>query len=168
MNTATDHRSHVAAAAFLLRWAAVATLLLSVPAVATPPDTLEAQDLVGIWKMCFEPGLEDLYEPSEGYLAILPNGTYLEIRLDCCHRNPRSESNTYRVEGNSVVFNNVRVDGSEYSISRELVRSVSAVPFDDLRGEPVVADALKVGKTLDYAYCRLYPSPDDDQSTTSM
>ncbi len=142
-------------------------LLLSSTCLSAQPEDLEINDLVGVWKMCFEPGLEDLYEPSEGYLAFSPDGTYIEIRWDCCADHLEGEASTYSVDGEVVRLKNVRNDGSEYSRSFRLVRSVSVVLFDDLHGEPLVMDALQIGKDLNYSFCRVYPNGSLDSGKTS-
>ena len=115
-------------------------------------------EVVGIWKMCFEPDLADLYEPSTGYLVLLPDGRYFEMREDCCDGDgPRPETNAYRVEGRSVLLESARPDGTTYERRFELVERGRVVLFDDLYGEPVEVPVLKIGSDLNYGFARIYP-----------
>jgi len=118
---------------------------------------LSRDGLAGVWKMCFEPGLEELDEPSEGFLVLLPNGIFYEIRWDCCVDAPASTVGEFTVEGHRVVFEPERDEESESSITRTYDPAESAVFFDDLTAQPAETEALVVGSTLDYAYCRVYP-----------
>ncbi len=124
-------------------------------------------DLTGVWKMCYEPGLEDVDEPSEGYLVFLPGQRYFELRDDCCREQgePVSrELGRYRVDRDSVHLEKTRLDGQRYDVRSEqrleLVDRATVVLFDDLYGEAIDAPVLKVGRSLNYGFAKVYPRPE--------
>jgi hypothetical protein len=131
-------------------------LLLCVRLAADPP----AFDFVGVWQMCYEPGLEDVSEPSEGYLVLMPDFTYFELREDCCleeGQTRESNAGTYRIEGSIVALSSKRTDGERYDRRLELVREAPIVLFDDLHGVAQLRPVLKIGRNLNYGFAKVYP-----------
>jgi hypothetical protein len=133
-----------------------------ISALLRPPLVAESStfDLVGVWQMCFEPGLEDVYEPSEGYLVLMPDYTYFELREDCCLEEgeaPTHEAGTFRVEGSAVVLDSKRADGEPYERRFELVHEVPVVLFDELHGPALPRPVLRVGRNLNHGFAKVYP-----------
>ena len=125
--------------------------LASQPATGNPQQIREA-DVVGIWKMCYEPGLPGVSEPSSGYLVLMPGGRYFEMSLDCCENPaPVQRSGTYTVSTDSVVLQGWK--------ALRYVRAATVVLFDDLKGTPVVHPVLAHERDLNYGFARIYPAP---------
>ena len=142
------------------RLAVVLLLGLLCPAVA---GAASADDLVGVWKMCFEPGLPGVDEPSEGYLVLLPDQRYFEMRVDCCALEEDSVGRklfSYRVDGDVVVLNGTNMYGRPTERRFTIVTDAEVVFFDDLDGPPVRATVLKIGRDLSYGFARVYPLTD--------
>ena len=120
----------------------------------------------GIWKMCYEPGLEMVDEIDTGYLVLMPGGRYYEVSEACCTavgdpEPPYWELGDYEIEsGGSVVLHGHRYDGSAIAHRLDHRLAVLAVFFDDPRGEPVQAEVLTAGESIDYGWCRAYPGPE--------
>jgi hypothetical protein len=114
------------------------------------------QGLEGVWKKCYEPGLEDVDEIDTGYLVLGPGGRYTELSWGCCDTPPSWQSGPYRAEGETVTFGWRRHDGTAYESTLTLRRG-AAVFFDDLKSEPRRVEALTASGDLNYAWCRVYP-----------
>ncbi len=139
--------------------------LLGADEVAAP---LEEKDVVGFWKLSYEPGLRDVLEPSQGYRAILPAGQYYEMTHSYCGEDAsdsRGRLERYRFEGQFIFFEHERWDGKKYEIRSRLLRQAKVVLFDDLDGPPVTTDVLVVDDgdepvSLNYAFAKIfYPEP---------
>lgn len=133
-----------------------AFLLLSAAAPSLAVD-LVVEDVAGIWKECYEPGLPNVDEIDEGYLVLLPTGTYYEVGLACCDQEVHSTVDTFEVRGDHLVLQATRTDGSRYQRELVWVPEARVVFFDDPEAEPVVTEALRPGDDLNYAFCRIYP-----------
>ncbi len=126
--------------------------LLALQAAAAPPPQVSAPDVVGVWKMCYEPGLAGVSEPSSGYLVLMPDRRYFEMRLDCCEdRKPTTRSGTYTLTGNTVVI-------PGWATLR-LIPAANVVLFDDLKGAPRQLPVLAHERGLNYGFARVYPAP---------
>ncbi len=158
MRARAGHATSGSAAAVAL----AAALALAGWAAPAPPAGAAGRDVVGIWKMCFEPGLPGVDEPSDGYLVLLPDRRYVELRVDCCPEPgapPSSQLGTYRVEGESVVLRPEGSSGASSARRFTVVESAAVVLFDDLQGRPREATVLKIGPDLSYGFARIYPAP---------
>ena len=116
----------------------------------------EPTDVTGFWKLCYEPDLQDLYEPSDGYLALLPDGQFYEVRSDCCGE-PGFEDSASQTVGLYTLdpqHSRLHLDDDR---SFHLRSDVTAVLFDALDSPISGLTALQSGDTLDYSYCRVYP-----------
>lgn len=116
----------------------------------------------GIWKLCYEPGLPEVYEIAEGFLVLMPDGRYYEVSESCCHDGedpppPYWTMGSLTVTEDLVVFERERFDGTSYQSRFRHVRDVRAVYFDGLGVEPSRVDALMSGDNLNYSWCRAYP-----------
>ncbi len=125
-------------------------------------DERPVSGLEGVWKLCYEPGLPDVYEIDEGFLILMPDGRYCQVSESCCYDGegpepPFWDLGTYTVESDTVVFDHKRFDGTPYQIRLRLLRRVSAVFFDDPQSDPVEVDAMVFGENLNYSWCRVYP-----------
>lgn len=115
----------------------------------------------GIWKECYEPGLEQVVEIDSGYLVLMPAGRYYAVSASCCDiEGPNWELGDYEVEAEGIVLHRRRNDGTAVTIRLRHRPAVRAVFFDDPRGEPVQAEALTAGDSIDYGWCRAYPGPE--------
>lgn len=115
--------------------------------------------------MCYEPGLEQVDEIDSGYLVLMPRGRYYEVSESCCATGddpepPYWELGDYEVEAGGIVLHGHRYDGTPQEIRLHHRAAVPAVFFDDPRGEPVQAEALAAGESIDYGWCRAYPGPE--------
>ena len=71
------------------------------------------------------------------------------------------ELGDYEIEpGGSVVLRGRRYDGSAIAHRLDRRLAVLAVFFDDPLGEPVQAEVLTAGESIDYGWCRAYPGPE--------
>jgi quercetin dioxygenase-like cupin family protein len=118
----------------------------------------------GIWKRCYEPGLERVTEIDSGYLVVLPDLRFYELGASCCHgpsgpQPPFGSLGTYTLAGDGVTLSAKRNDGSRYEIPLRYRASARAVFFDSPRSAPIDVEALLPGDDLDYAWCRVYPEP---------
>ena len=123
----------------------------------------------GVWKLCYEPGLPDVYEISEGFLILMPEGRYYEVSESCCYDGegpppPYWEMGSFTVTDDLVVFEHKRFDGSAYQTRLRHVRDVRAVFFDGPEKEPSSVDALMSGDNLNYSWCRIYPTMENNKS----
>lgn len=107
----------------------------------------------GIWKMCYEPGLEQVVEIDSGYLVLMPGGRYYDVSASW-------ELGDYEVEAEGIVLHRRRNDGTPVTVRLRHRPAVRAVFFDDPRGEPVQAEVLAAGESIDYGWCRAYPGPE--------
>jgi len=113
-------------------------------------------DVAGIWKLCYEPDLHDLYEPSDGYLALLPDGQFYEVRTDCCGEPDFDDPASQRIGLYTIDPESSRLhldDGRSFVLRSD----VTAVLFDALDSPVSGLMALQLGDSLNYAYCRVYP-----------
>ncbi|HEX7706209.1 MAG TPA: hypothetical protein VF701_07095 [Thermoanaerobaculia bacterium] len=136
----------------------------SVLTEAEPPnDRVTEEKIVGFWRIAYEPseaGRKKVYEPSEGYLLLMPNGTFFEIREDCCDGPvvmpaPR----TYRIERDSVVLSLLRNDGTEYD-ARLQYRGLAVVAFREGGAgfRTKKSHVLAVNpSSLNYCWAKVYP-----------
>lgn len=139
-------------------------MLLMVPAaaIAQPPEA-SVGGFEGVWKMCYSPGLEGVYEIDEGYLVLMPNGDYYSVGESCCHleedpKPPFWKRNTYRVEGTTVVLRSETWVDTVVERRLTLREDQSSVLFDEPRAEPEPRDVLAGGGDgINYGYCRVYP-----------
>ena len=130
----------------------LALQILASQSTTAPSSQIGESSVVGVWKMCFEPGLPGVDEPSSGYLILMPGGRYYEMRLDCCeNEEPYKHSGTYSVKENAVVI-------SGWTTLR-FVPSARVVLFDDLGGTPLQLPVLAHERSLNYGYARVYPVP---------
>lgn len=138
-------------------------LLLSLAASTTAASGLsEVGRFEGIWKKCYEPGLEGTAEIDRGFLALMPDSRYYEVSSSCCAGSgdpepPYGSLGSYRIEGEVVTLVAKGVDGSAYEIPLTFRPSARAVFFDSPRAAPVEVEALTVEGSLNYAWCRVYP-----------
>lgn len=150
----------------MLRTASTLVCILAVVALSAadkPKARLADEDIVGFWRIAYEPsaaGREGLSELSAGYLAFMPNGEYFEIRDDCCDGPvAMSAPRKYRIEEATVVLSRQRYDGSSYE-ARLHDRGVAVVAFPEgkrtFRTERT--RVLSVGKaSLNYCWAKVYP-----------
>lgn len=130
----------------------LALLALGSQPVTSNPQQIREADVVGIWKMCYEPGLPGASEPSSGYLVLMPGGRYFETRVDCCEdQTPVPRSGTYTVSAGSVVLQRWK--------ALRFVPAATVVLFDDLKGTPATHLVLAHEKNLNYGFARVYPAP---------
>jgi len=135
----------------------VAVIVVLSPAAAT---ALEPAELVGIWQMCYEPGAPGVDELSAGYLVLMPDRKYFELREDCCAEAGEplvGQSGEYRVEDQTVVLRARRADGQAYERRLELVPAAVVVLFDDLRGPPSRRPVLRAGRGVNYGFAKVFP-----------
>lgn len=116
----------------------------------------------GIWKKCYEPGLEGVSEIDTGFLVLMPDSRYYELSSSCCHVPPQPQPpfwslDAYSVANDVVTLQAKRFDGSAYEIPMHYRASSKAVFFDAPRSKPIEVEALLVGDDLNYAWCRVYP-----------
>jgi hypothetical protein len=144
----------------------IATVLVLMGSAGTSAELgpKAASGVEGFWKMCYSPGLAGVDEIDSGYLALMPEGRYYELTESCCHTEgdpgpppPYWTLDTYRVEGETVVFNDRTHAGDSYERRLTLRRGVSAVFFDAPRAAAVTVDALTHDGDLNYGWCRIYP-----------
>ena len=105
----------------------------------------------GIWKMCYEPELEDVHEIDEGYLVLMPDGRYYQLNLSCCDEEltgPSWDLDRYAVDGDQVVLEITGYQGKREQRRLRHMANVSAVFFDNPDAPPVVTDALLAGDDL--------------------
>ena len=124
----------------------------------TKPPTLE--DVVGIWKVCFEPGLAGVNEPDGGYLVLMPDSRFYEIVEGCCRERGEpaviGKLGRYSLEGEAVVLHQTDVNGKPYDQRLKFMRNAEAVTFDNLKGSPVHAFALRAGPNLNYGWVKVF------------
>ena len=123
---------------------------------------IAVEGLEGVWKICYEPGLPEVYEIDEGFLILMPDGRYYEVSESCCYDGegpppPYWEMGSFTVTDDLVVFEHKRFDGTSYQTRLRHVRDVRAVFFDGPGLEPSKVDALMSGDNLNYSWCREYP-----------
>jgi hypothetical protein len=116
----------------------------------------------GIWKKCYEPGLEGVSEIDAGFLVLMPDSRYYELSSSCCYvlsepQPPFWSLDSYSVANDVVTLKAKRFDGSAYEIPMHYRASSKAVFFDAPRSKPIEVEALLVGDDLNYAWCRVYP-----------
>jgi len=134
----------------LVLFVALQVLSAQVPVAESSVPT--EQEIVGIWKMCYEPGLPGVFEPSTGYLVLLPGGRYYEMRHDCCEDElSQPRPGTYVISENGVSF-------SGWTTLRFLA-SAKVVLFDDVKGDPRLLPVLAHERGLNYGFARVYPEP---------
>ena len=147
-----------------MRTAAIFLLLLGVvgatASLAVGPQTVGRFE--GIWKRCYEPGLEGVNEIDAGFLVLMPDSRYYELSSSCCYVPPEPQPpfwslDVYAVANDIVTLKAKRFDGSAYEIPMHHRASARAVFFDAPRSKPVEVEALLVGDDLNYAWCRVYP-----------
>lgn len=141
---------------FLLLWGVVgATAIL-----AAGPHSVGRFE--GIWKRCYEPGLEGVSEMEKGFPVLMPDSRYYELSASCCYAPPEPQPpfwtlGAYAVAKDVVTLEAKRFDGSAYEIPLKYRASAKAVFFDAPRSQPIEVEALLVGNDLNYAWCRVYP-----------
>ncbi len=116
----------------------------------------------GIWKKCYESGLEGVSEIDSGFLALMPDSRYYEVSSSCCAGSSDPQPpywflGTYSVASDLVTLSAKRIDGSSYEIPLQYRAAAKAVFFDAPRAAAVEVEALSVEGTLNYAWCRVYP-----------
>lgn len=116
----------------------------------------------GIWKKCYEPGLEGVSEIDTGFLVLMPDSRYYELSSSCCYVPPEPQPpfwslDSYSVANDVVTLKAKRFDGSAYEIPLHHRASARAVFFDAPRSQPIEVEALLVGDDLNHAWCRVYP-----------
>jgi len=92
----------------------------------------------GIWKKCYEPGLEGVSEIDTGFLVLMPDSRYYELSASCCHAPPEPQPpfwslDAYAVANDVVTLKAKRFDGSAYEIPMRYRASAKAV-FSTIRG----------------------------------
>jgi hypothetical protein len=140
---------------------ALLALVLAVPPVAGS-GLREVGRFEGIWKKCYEPGLDGVSEIDSGFLVLMPDSKYYEVSSSCCAgfgdpRQPHWFLGTYTVESDLVTLSAKRIDGSSYEIPLQYRAPAKAVFFDAPGAPAVEVEALSVGENLNYAWCRVYP-----------
>lgn len=139
----------------------VPPLLVVAVAFAQPPEA-SVGGFEGVWKMCYAPGLEGVYEIDAGYLVLMPDGEYYEVNESggdlTGPKPPFWERNSYRVEGSMVVLRDETYVGTVVERRLTLREGEQSVLFDMPRADPQPRDVLAgVGHSINYGYCRVYP-----------
>lgn len=132
--------------------------------------SISQADIVGIWKLCYEPGLKKVSEVDGGYLILLPDGTFHRLTNDYSFQGLESvETGTYEIRGGQAVFRpkdwRSRDDSTSKNYRRESAPSykefaltyqpgVEVVLFDDLKRR--IKRPVLRWQELDYSYARVY------------
>lgn len=137
--------------------------LLSV-ATARPVESLRLEDLVGVWRIAYEPteeGRRNLSELSSGYMVFMANRQFYEIRDDCCDGpSAMDQPRPFRINGQSVVLTRERTDGTTYEAVLTYV-DLKRVAFEHstnvFRVEKALVLTVSKGKSLNYSFAKVYP-----------
>ena len=138
-------------------FASLQAQLIAAPADLRPPS---AEDVAGIWKVCFEPGLPGVKEPDGGYLVLMPDSRFYEIVEGCCRERDEppivGRLGSYSIEGDTIVLHLTDSNGKPHEQQLKFLRATTAVTFDDLKGSPVHGLALQAGPNLNYGYVKVF------------
>ena len=141
-------------------------LTLTFAAQPATPETkeLDPELLVGVWRMCFEPGLPGVDEPDRGYLVLLPDDRY--IKMTDTVESPRiTETGIYEITPEGVVLRGAIRQAPDGSTAGGPIFKPRPLRFEPSRTvvlgatdeAPVVeAPVLMPGKTANYAYARVF------------
>ena len=146
----------------LLVWALVG----SPEAGGIPPPDLDGSSsptvavFSGVWKMCFEPDLRGLSEPSAGYLVLMPDRRYYRVVEGCCRQGHEPPvvggSGTFAIEQDTVVLSGTNRDGERYELRYQYLAGADVVLFDDLNAPPSRLPVLRIGDSLNYGYAKVF------------
>lgn len=149
---------------FLLVGCILSAFLFGVARSEDGSQELQRQQLVGVWRLCYEPGLVGVSELDLGYLVFLPGDRY--IRMTDPVDSPRiTETGTYEITSQSVVLRGAlrqSPDGSAaggthfkpWSLRFEPKRSVVFGIAD--KKSPTEAAVLMPGETANYAFAKIF------------
>ncbi len=129
---------------------------------APPADQegLSVEQVAGIWKVCYEPGLPGVSEPAGGYLALMPDSRFYEVTEGCGsggHEPPIvGKVGAYSIERDSVILHIADESGKPFDRRLRFVGAANVVVFDRLKDEPVRLAVLREGPNLNYGYGKAF------------
>ena len=138
----------------------VLLLSLAVMAGATDDVDVDPHELIGVWKVCYEPGLDGVSEIDAGYLIFMPDGKYFQLSEGCCRETdqppPEPRMGRYSTVGNTVTL--VREGEGPGQQNTELIftRDRNVVFFDNLRGSPLNTFVLHGRGGINYGFGKAY------------
>ena len=120
--------------------------------------------LVGVWRLCYEPGLPGVSELNTSYLIILPDDRY--VRMADMVDSPRMvETGTYKVQSEGIVLQGTTrqaPDGkpaggpvfAPWTLRYEEQRSVVFGTVD--KDSPTKAAVLLGGASANYGFAKIF------------
>lgn len=131
---------------------------------ASPGPALDRDTLLGVWRIAYEPtaeGREGVYEPSAGYLVFMADGTYYEIREDCCEAPPRfmTRPERYSIEGRTVVLGGSKQQKRPDDRRLNYAGKRRVAFYENRKFSGVTAPVLRAGSDLNYSWARIFPAP---------
>ena len=139
----------------------VAALSLLASSRAAERPTLTPEDVVGVWTICYEPGLEGVSELDASYYVFLPDRTYVQT-FQPLDTPVLTESGRWEVIGSSVVLSPDRVSDPRGKTEPGLKLSESRLNYLDRApvvlgpaDQPQERAVLSRGFEIDYAYAKI-------------
>jgi hypothetical protein len=136
---------------------------------AKPPSK---EDVAGLWRMCYEPGLKDVSEIDYGYLMLLPDQRYVKIGgpngvvggPSGVPSGPQwiMESGTYEIVGDGVVLHGTlrqspdgKATAGEFRPWALHYDAARAVVFGSQDKEPSRTSVLRPGPDANYGFAKV-------------
>jgi len=128
--------------------------------VAAASDPLGIEDVVGVWRMCYEPTFSG--EVDVGYILFTPAGRAVAITHPCCDQGKIVRSGKFEVIGNDVhvLWDSKRgIDGQDLGKSSRwtlhYLGEIVVVFWRD-KNDPTARPVLSSSKSANYGYAKVF------------
>jgi hypothetical protein len=81
----------------------IGLILFLLAAANTESEALSSEILVGVWQVCYEPGLPGVSEVDQGFLVLDPAGRYIMMMAGIAEPDT-SETGKYKIVADGVVL----------------------------------------------------------------
>lgn len=134
---------------------------------AEEPQPLTKAGIVGVWRVCYEPGMDGVSEPDAGYLVMLPGDRYTILQEVVAPEGGSPlviESGTYDVQASTVVLHPSKRQGVSGGKAGGTHLNPRAMMYDASRSvvfwpegvdSPITAPVLAPGPSANYGFAKV-------------
>jgi len=143
-----------------------------VPTASQEAKSPPKEKIAGLWRMCYEPGLEGVSEIDYGYLMLLPDARYVKMGgANGVVGGPRGvpsgpqwimETGTYEIVGDGVVLHGTlrqapdgKATGGSFRPWALHYDAARAVVFGSQDKEPSRTSVLRPGPDANYGFAKI-------------
>ncbi|HVG23187.1 MAG TPA: hypothetical protein VND45_03455 [Thermoanaerobaculia bacterium] len=140
----------------------IVAFLLWLTTVAPAAEKHTPAAIVGVWQMCYEPGLPGVSEIDHAYLVLQPDGRYVRVQSGIGEP-ATTETGTYKITRDGVTLHPLkrlhpsgkRGGGHVYSDSTARLRGVRRVVLSSEKDRVRQLPVLSSHTSLNYAWAKV-------------